>query len=445
MPMGSTHLLQHSRAAQQPSWVRRAPAERSRQDLVASTFCGGGLGLLLALGGLVLIAVIGWLDLCTGHELSFAIFYLIPIACGAWWGGFPHGILLSLAATVAWHGVDVLAGSEVHPAISLWNGVVRFSMFVVTSSLLSRLRISMLHEQALARTDSLTGAANGRTFYEHVCLAVERSLRSLTPLTLAYLDLDNFKRLNDERGHWAGDEALCDVSQTIRRNIRSVDMLARLGGDELALLLPDTGGPEAVIVLNRLRELLAEEMARKGWPVTVSIGAATFLRPTVDVDVMVRHIDTLMYAAKRAGKGRLEHRVVEDAEELCQGGSRLERRATARILSKRLARVRPEGEPESADEFAHVRYVTADGITLCLEREVPEQTLLVVEPLQASGARTLLARVAWTAPATGGTYLHSCELSNRLSDEELGSWQAEQSGVIEPPPQAAKPVSPPTR
>jgi diguanylate cyclase (GGDEF)-like protein len=412
--MALTHLFQGSRSSGRPG---PGPAARA--------FLGGGGGLLLALGGLLLTGLIGWLDHATGHKLSFAIFYLIPIACGAWWGGFPHGILLALAATLAWHGVEALDGPAVHPGVALWNGVVRFGLFVITSSLLSRLRISMLYEQALARTDSLTGAANGRTFYERVCLEVERSLRTLRPLTLAYLDLDNFKRLNDERGHWAGDEALCDVAQTIHRGLRATDVLARLGGDELALLLPDTGGAEAVALLARLQEMLGEEMARKGWPVTLSVGAATFLRPTVDVDVMVRHVDALMYAAKRGGKARIEHEVVADIEATVPVGSHVERRATARVLSRRLAKVRPEGEPGCPDEFAQVRHVSADGITLCLEREVPAQTLLTVEPLYACGARTLLARVAWTAPGTDGTWLHGCELSTRLSEEEVRCWLAE--------------------
>src|SRR5205823_5590777 len=104
--------------------------------------------------------------------------------------------------------------SDAPLAILLWKGLLRFGFFAVVSSMLCRLRDSMLRERAMARTDPLTGAANGRTFYERVSLERERTLRSRRPLTLAYLDLDDFKRVNDQFGHAAGDEVLRQVTQT---------------------------------------------------------------------------------------------------------------------------------------------------------------------------------------------------------------------------------------
>src|SRR5947209_3726117 len=84
----------------------------------------------------------------------------------------------------------------------------------------------------IAPTDALTGAANGRTFYECVTVEVGRARRLTRPLTLAYLDLDNFKQLNDRLGHAAGDQALMHFVQVVRQNLRNADVLARLGGDE---------------------------------------------------------------------------------------------------------------------------------------------------------------------------------------------------------------------
>src|ERR1019366_6848355 len=171
-------------------------------------------------------------DYLLGPSLSFAIFYLVPIALGAWWGGFAQGILLSAACAVSWQLGEIFGGSESSSVMHLWSGTARFGIFVITSSLLSRLRVSLFLEKKLARSDPLTGAANGRTFYESVSQTVERVLRSEQPLTLAYLDLDNFKWLNDKLGHSAGDEALCDLVRIIHVNIRGTDLLARLGGDE---------------------------------------------------------------------------------------------------------------------------------------------------------------------------------------------------------------------
>jgi diguanylate cyclase (GGDEF)-like protein len=404
------------------SWPGRRKAEPA-----PGVFLRGLGSLLLVFAGLSLTALISLIDYGCGPALSFAIFYLLPIAMGAWWGGFTHGTLLSLAAVATWHQIDALHGSSALFAVQVWNGVVRFGMFVITASLLSRLRLVMLRERTLARTDLLTGSANGRTFYEAASNAVERSLRSTHPMTLAYLDLDHFKQLNDQLGHSAGDAALRHLAQVVQHNIRAGDMLARLGGDEFALLLPDTGGPEAQLFLDRLHQLLTDELSRRGWPVKVSLGAATFLRPSRDIDVMVRHIDLLMYAAKKKGRGRVEHEIVP----VCEGPAPAtetgaERRATARVLCNQLARVSVEGEGSVADEFAAVRDISTGGVRLRLDRPLPQQTLISVEPLYACGARTLLARVVWSVPE-GHWWMHGCVLATELKPDELQCWLMEQA------------------
>src|SRR5262249_5901959 len=142
----------------------------------------------------------------------------------------------------------------------------------LTTSLVSRLHAGILRERLLARTDPLTGAANGRTFYEAVAAEAERARRADRPLTLAYLDLDDFKQLNDRLGHAAGDAALLRVVQTVQAHLRGSDLLARLGGDEFALLLPETEAEGAAALLVRVQRLVAEEMVRQGLPVTLSIG-----------------------------------------------------------------------------------------------------------------------------------------------------------------------------
>src|SRR5207247_8628556 len=123
------------------------------------------------------------------------------------------------------------------------------------------------------------------------------------PRTLAYLDLDDFKQLNDRLGHAAGDKALQRVVQTIQVHLGGSGLLARLGGDEFALLLPEIGPEGAEVFLARLQGLLSQEMARGGWAVSMSVGAITFLRPLYEVDQMIQRVDLLMYGAKRKGKG----------------------------------------------------------------------------------------------------------------------------------------------
>src|SRR5207253_638798 len=119
-----------------------------------------------------LIMLISLMDHWTAHQLSLTLLYQVPVALAAWRGGFACGVLLGLVASASWHVLDLQSGTTATLAISIWNGVVRFGIFTMTSSLLARLRLSLFHERSLARTDPLTGAANGRTFYESVCGAV---------------------------------------------------------------------------------------------------------------------------------------------------------------------------------------------------------------------------------------------------------------------------------
>jgi diguanylate cyclase (GGDEF)-like protein len=373
----------------------------------------------LIVGHLLLAGLIGLLDFWTGPYLSFSIFYLLPVAGCAWWGGFPHSILVALGAALAGHAVDLVENPTIPPLAGVWNGVVRFGTLTLAASLVARLHAGILRERRLARTDSLTGAANARTFYEAAQAEAERALRAGRPLTLVYVDLDDFKQLNDRLGHAAGDEALQDVVRTILPNLRGADLLARLGGDEFALLLPETEAEGAGALLERLHGVLAQEMVRKGWPVTASVGAITFLRPGSDIDSMVQRVDALMYRCKRSGKGRVEHVVVSAEGGTLHGpDKRLERRATARVLCNQATRVRPEGEGD--EEFALLRDLSTTGAALRLERVFPRGTILVVEAL-CPGARTLLARVVRVSEETGG-WVHGCTLSTRLSAEELSIW-----------------------
>ena len=367
---------------------------------------------IVVAASLLCVALIALLDAATESRLSFSLFYLIPAAACAWWGGFAPAALLSLAGAGAWNIVDCFDDPTGSPTARLWNGLVRFCFLVLASSFVSKLQAGVRRERRLARTDPLTGAANGRTFYETAQAEVSRAGRTLRPLTLAYFDLDNFKPLNDQLGHSTGDAALRFVVETTQLHLRNSDLLARLGGDEFALLLPETAAEGAADVLARLQERLAQEMARKGWPVTLSIGAVTFLRPPPDVDLMIRRADALMYAAKRKGRVRIEHAIVHDAldhEE--EQREWMDRRATARVLCDRPARIRQEEGEDAPTEFAAVRDISATGVCLHLDRKHPVDALLIVESL-SPGCRALLARVLHTKAEEGaGSTAASCPRS----------------------------------
>ena len=253
----------------------------------------------------------------------------------------------------------------------------------------------------------------------------ERARRAERPLTLAYFDLDNFKQLNDRLGHAAGDEALRCVVQTIQLYLRQRGPAGPAGGRRVRAAAAGDGGGRCVGPADAVAgAAVAGDGGGRAWPVTLSVGAVTFLRPLADVDLMIQRVDALMYGAKRKGKGRVEHAVVTETEALADPRPGIDRRATARALSNRTARIRREGEANEA--FAAVRDVSSGGMALHMDHRLPDDTVLMVEAL-ASGARTLLARVKHAAPEEGG-WRHGCELSTRLSAEELHFWMGEQEG-----------------
>jgi diguanylate cyclase (GGDEF)-like protein len=160
-------------------------------------------------------------------------------------------------------------------------------------------------EWELSRVDPLTGALNRRAFMEVLSEASKHSRRHSRPLTLACVDLDGFKRINDVLGHSTGDSVLKVVARTMQCTLREVDSVARLGGDEFAVLLPETGGENVCLVLERLHNALTEAMAASKWAVTFSIGAVTFRRPLASAADMISEADKVMYSAKAGGKNRV--------------------------------------------------------------------------------------------------------------------------------------------
>jgi diguanylate cyclase (GGDEF)-like protein len=160
----------------------------------------------------------------------------------------------------------------------------------------------------LARTDSLTGVANGRSFSDRAGLELALSRRTGSPLTMVYLDLDRFKQINDTVGHTEGDRLLRAVAQVLAHRLRATDLVARLGGDEFGVLLPNTDAAEAPEVLESLSQAVREAVDGS-WEVGCTIGAVTFRRAPESVDFMVRTADAEMYRGKRAGRGRIQHSV----------------------------------------------------------------------------------------------------------------------------------------
>jgi diguanylate cyclase (GGDEF)-like protein len=186
-----------------------------------------------------------------------------------------------------------------------WNAVAWLAVYVFFVLIISEIRNLYRREQAWSHTDTLTGIANRRALLERLEIEKNRARRYRRPLTLAYIDLDHFKEVNDRFGHATGDKLLGVVAHTMQRAVRQVDAVARLGGDEFAVLLPETDRFSAAAALGKLRSSLDAAMKQRNWPVTFSIGAVTFQAPPESLQEMISAADEAMYTAKNSGKGGL--------------------------------------------------------------------------------------------------------------------------------------------
>ena len=266
--------------------------------------------LQVVAAALAAILLLGEIDHLTGADASVALLYLIPIAASTWLVGPRVGLLFCvLSDGVRLHGLSV-TGQLVHPMSFYWSAAVELGFFIVVAMILARLRATTAREATMARTDPLTGLFNRRAFIELATREVARAERYHRSVSIAYMDIDKFKAVNDAGGHKEGDRLLVQVAETLRGNLRSSDVVARYGGDEFVVLLPDTGDAAAEAVLEKLMGAL-RGATRAEWPATFSIGFITVDRPSVSLDRLVQEADTLAYAAKRAGGDCVRHRHLE--------------------------------------------------------------------------------------------------------------------------------------
>jgi diguanylate cyclase (GGDEF)-like protein len=257
--------------------------------------------------------LVAFLDSRTSYAVNVALFYFIPILLVTWMAGRNSGLLLSVIASGAWFAVNSFTRpSDISQAMHWWNAGARLITFTGVAYLVSVLKETRMEAEA-AKIDPLTGAANFREFRDRAAAEIRRACRYEHPLTVAYVDLDHFKAVNDNFGHATGNEVLRTIADTLKRNIRESDLLARLGGDEFLLLFPETDAVSAPKALQKIQEIISTMMQERNWPVTTSIGVVTFMSPPESVDALLRIADEAMYAAKDAGRNRIAFRVCDQA------------------------------------------------------------------------------------------------------------------------------------
>lgn len=258
--------------------------------------------------GVVSILLLGALRIVTDAEYTFASLALLPVMAVAWIGGGLSGVLLAALATAMWVAADLATDQQFSaPWIPWANALTRFMTYALVAILVARVRLQLQREHLRATQDALTGLRNRRAFLEVGVAEVERSRRYAHSMAVIFLDLDDFKQLNDSRGHDTGDAALRATASALLNALRTSDRIARLGGDEFAVILPETTEAAAAQVGQKIADTVNNALGAYP-PVKASIGIAWFERIDQAFPEMLKAADELMYEVKQGGKNNLRMR-----------------------------------------------------------------------------------------------------------------------------------------
>jgi diguanylate cyclase (GGDEF)-like protein len=250
----------------------------------------------------------------TGPEMTLSLFYLLPIMLAAWHVGLWAGVIMAFCCAGLWLLADLaVINAFRRPVIPIVNETFRLLVFLIIAWITATLHKALAKQKVLANIDPLTRISNRRAFFDLAERELKRARRFNYPLSVLYMDLDNFKGVNDDHGHQVGDELLCLVARDIQARIREIDILARLGGDEFCVLLVDSTPIASQKVSQKLQLSITELMRRHNWPVTISIGAATFLSLPGSVSEMIASADQLMYVAKKDRQLGTIHKIIGGA------------------------------------------------------------------------------------------------------------------------------------
>ena len=252
---------------------------------------------------LCLTVLLGVINQWVGYEISFSIFYWIPILLAAWFLGPKRAALLAVISALFWLKADTSEGRVYSSGlIPIWNAFMRFIMFCTIIYFSYRLRQELHKEREFGRKDTLTGLFNFRYLSEAMDAEIMRSLRFKKTFSVMYIDLDNFKRVNDEFGHDQGDILLAAVAEVFKSSLRGYDVAARVGGDEFVVLLPETDAAQVREVIAKLMNKLRDEIGKRAPFVTFSIGVFVCTKALFATREIISQSDKLMYKVKTGGK-----------------------------------------------------------------------------------------------------------------------------------------------
>ena len=245
---------------------------------------------------LAIVAIFG-IDLADGSSIWTHVLYVFPICAIALSCARFTWVVVALLLSAVFQLVTLL-GYDITVLAVIANLVITLVANVMTVGLARAARSRLAKLKTLATTDVLTGLHNRLGFQSVAENEITRQKRYGGVFSLAVLDLDRFKVLNDSIGHAGGDLALRRLSDILRASLRRSDSIARLGGDEFVILMPNTQETDCAALCHQLSATIAGQMEAAGFPITASIGYATFERPADSFEAALQKADDAMYAAK---------------------------------------------------------------------------------------------------------------------------------------------------
>lgn len=235
-------------------------------------------------------------------SVSLEPLLLLPVVIASWYGNLFTGLSVSFITALAILFSYDQALLALPTTDALYTALVYMFALCILSILIDNFSTVFRVEEAAAEHDHLTGLLNIRGLTSLIEEEIARTKRYRHPFTIAYIDIDNFKAINDLKGHCGGDIILCKLAKIITTSFRESDYVGRIGGDEFVCLLPETKQPDAKVVFDKLQKNLGRAFCNEDIVVTFSIGVVTFESAPSSTQTALALVDKVMYRVKKLNK-----------------------------------------------------------------------------------------------------------------------------------------------
>jgi diguanylate cyclase (GGDEF)-like protein len=256
-------------------------------------------------GLFVFLILIMLVNYNTSRYVDLFSLCLVPVIVATWRLGLRIGFLVSFLSCLFGFAIDFSLQPEADTHLLLTTALIHMNVLVFITYVCWTYQKITNNFIKLSLIDSLTCVNNRRAFFIQGEIELERVTRLHQPISVLFMDLDNFKMLNDSKGHDNGDKILLTVATLIKCRVRKIDFFARLGGDEFAIILPFTDGLGALALGRELHTMLHDVFYKKKIPITASIGIATFMKPPHSFKYAIKCADSVMYRIKKCSKNNV--------------------------------------------------------------------------------------------------------------------------------------------